>query len=112
MAATTTFVKCGTILGNNGQSNNSDPLLWDCQQFPDSNTKFSPIKQEIMDTYDISMPHSDFTELKPMPFDYGSSLTGIDPVLSNNNIIILVIITTTTWSGKLWTSTLTFISSP
>jgi len=85
MAATTTFVKCGTILGNQGQSNNSDPLLWDCQQFPDSNTKFSPIKQEVMDTYDISMPHSDFTELKPMPFDYGSSLTGIDPVLSNNN---------------------------
>lgn len=38
-----------------------------------------------MDTYDISMPQSDFTELKPMPFDYGSSLTGIDPVLSNNN---------------------------
>merc|ERR1712038_1978055 len=31
------------------------------------------------------MPQSDFTELKPMPFDYGSSLTGIDPVLSNNN---------------------------
>jgi len=85
MAATTTFVKCGTILGNQNQSNNSDPLLWDCQQFPDSNTKFSPIKQEVMDTYDISMPHSDFTELKPMPFDYGSSLTGIDPVLSNNN---------------------------
>jgi len=86
MAATTTFVKCGTISGNNGQSNNSDPLLWDCQQFPDSNTKFSPIKQEIMDTYDISMPQSDFTELKPMPFDYGSTtLTGIDPVLSNNN---------------------------
>jgi len=85
MAATTTFVKCGTISSNIGQSNNSDPLLWDCQQFPDSNTKFSPIKQEIMDTYDISMPHSDFTELKPMPFDYGSSLTGIDPVLSNNN---------------------------
>jgi len=85
MAATTTFVKCGTILGNQSQSNNSDPLLWDCQQFPDSNTKFSPIKQEVMDTYDISMPHSDFTELKPMPFDYGSSLTGIDPVLSNNN---------------------------
>merc|ERR1719229_369061 len=31
------------------------------------------------------MPQSDFTELKPMPFDYGSSLTGLDPVLSNNN---------------------------
>jgi|DeetaT_11_FD_k123_27336_1 hypothetical protein len=85
MAATTTFVKCGTISSNSGQSNASDPLLWDCQQFPDSNTKFSPIKQEIMDTYDIAMPQSDFTELKPMPFDYGSSLTGIDPVLSNNN---------------------------
>lgn len=87
MAATTTFVKCGTISGNTSQNNNSptDPLLWDCQQFPDSNTKFSPIKQEIMDTYDISMPQSDFTELKPMPFDYGSSLTGLDPVLSNNN---------------------------
>jgi len=87
MAATTTFVKCGTISGNSSQNNNSptDPLLWDCQQFPDSNTKFSPIKQEIMDTYDISMPQSDFTELKPMPFDYGSSLTGLDPVLSNNN---------------------------
>lgn len=87
MAATTTFVKCGTISGNTSQNNNSptDPLLWDCQQFPDSNTKFSPIKQEIMDTYDISMPQSDFTELKPMPFDYGSSITGLDPVLSNNN---------------------------
>ena len=87
MAATTTFVKCGTISGNGSQNNNSptDPLLWDCQQFPDSNTKFSPIKQEIMDTYDISMPQSDFTELKPMPFDYGSSITGLDPVLSNNN---------------------------
>jgi len=87
MAATTTFVKCGTISGNSSQNNNSptDPLLWDCQQFPDSNTKFSPIKQEIMDTYDISMPQSDFTELKPMPFDYGSSITGLDPVLSNNN---------------------------
>lgn len=87
MAASTTFVKCGTISGNGSQNNNSptDPLLWDCQQFPDSNTKFSPIKQEIMDTYDISMPQSDFTELKPMPFDYGSSITGLDPVLSNNN---------------------------
>jgi len=87
MAATTTFVKCGTISGNSGQNNSSptDPLLWDCQQFPDSNTKFSPIKQEIMDTYDTIMPQSDFTELKPMPFDYGSPLTGIDPVLSNNN---------------------------
>jgi len=86
MAATTTFVKCGTISSNSNQNNNSDPLLWDCQQFPDSNTKFNPIKQEIMDTYDISMPQNDFTELKPMPFDYGSTtLTGIDPVMSNNN---------------------------
>ena len=95
MAATTTFVKCGTTNNNNNNSsssnnnnnNSSDPLLWDCQQFPDSNTKFSPIKQEVIDTYEtISMPQSDFTELKPMSFDYGStSLTGVDPVLSNNN---------------------------
>ena len=85
MAATTTFVKCGTT--NNNNNNSSDSLLWDCQQFPDSNTKFSPIKQEVMDTYEaVSMPQRDFTELKPMSFDYGStSLTGVDPVLSNNN---------------------------
>jgi len=88
MAAPTTFVKCGTTSCNNNNSNssnnNSDPLLWDSQQFPDS--KFSPIKQEVVDSYDISMPQSDFTELKPMSFDYGSnSLTGVDPVLSNNN---------------------------
>ena len=90
MAASTTFVKCGTTTNNNSNSsnnNNGDPLLWDCQQFPDSShTKFSPIKQEVVDSYDISMPQSDFTELKPMSFDYGSnSLTGVDPVLSNNN---------------------------
>jgi len=90
MAATTTFVKCGTTNNNNNNNNNSassDPLLWDCQQFPDSNTKFSPIKQEVIDTYEtVNMPQSDFTELKPMSFDYGStSLTGVDPVLSNNN---------------------------
>ena len=88
MAATTTFVKCGTTNNNNNNtSSSSDSLLWDCQQFPDSNTKFSPIKQEVIDTYEtVSMPQRDFTELKPMSFDYGStSLTGVDPVLSNNN---------------------------
>ena len=89
MSASTTFVKCGTTPSNNNNSNNNnggDPLLWECQQFPDSNSKFSPIKQEVVDNYDISMPQSDFTELKPMSFDYGSnSLTGVDPVLSNNN---------------------------
>jgi len=88
MAATTTFVKCGTTNNNNNNNNSSsDSLLWDCQQFPDSNTKFSPIKQEVMDTYEtVSMPQRDFTELKPMSFDYGStSLTLSDPVLSNNN---------------------------
>ena len=91
MSASTTFVKCGTTSNNNNtntssNNNSSDPLLWDCQQFPDSNTKFSPIKQEVVDTYDVNMPQSDFTELKPMSFDYGSnSITGVDPVLSNNN---------------------------
>ena len=87
MSASTTFVK-QTNNNNSSNNNNSDPLLWDCQQFPDSNTKFSPIKQEVVDTYEnnSSMPQSDFTELKPMSFDYGSnSLTGVDPVLSNNN---------------------------
>jgi len=90
MSASTTFVKCGTTPSNNNNNssnnNGGDPLLWECQQFPDSNSKFSPIKQEVVDNYDISMPQSDFTELKPMSFDYGSnSLTGVDPVLSNNN---------------------------
>ena len=92
MASATTFVKCGTTPTNNNNNNtssnnNGDPLSWECHQFPDSNTKFSPIKQEVVDSYDIGMPpQSDFTELKPMSFDYGSnSITGVDPVLSNNN---------------------------
>jgi hypothetical protein len=79
MMASTTFVKCGV------QDNLRDPLRWDCQQFPtDSNCTFSPIKQEVMDTYE-NQGQSDFTELKAMPFDYGASLTGVDPCLSNND---------------------------
>ena len=66
-----------------------EPLPWECsQQFPDSNSKFSPIKQEIIETFEMSLnqPQNDFTELKPIPFDYSStSLTGLDPVLNNNN---------------------------
>ena len=67
----------------------SDPLSWECQQFPDSNSsssKFSPIKQEVMDT-SFDLNQTDFTELKPLPFDYGSAgLTGsLDPILNNNN---------------------------
>ena len=85
MSASTTFVK-QTNNNNSNSSSSSDPLLWECQQFPDSNTKFSPIKQEVVDSYEGGVPQSDFTELKPMSFDYGSnSLTGVDPVLSNNN---------------------------
>jgi hypothetical protein len=65
----------------------SDPLSWERQQFPDSNSaKFSPIKQEVMDT-SFDLDQTDFTELKPLPFDYGSTgLTGsLDPILNNNN---------------------------
>ena len=84
----TTFVKCGVVPSSASEA--QDPLRWDCQQFPaDSNsTTFSPIKQEVMDTYEGGTSgHSDFTELKAMqPFDYGgASLTGVDPCLSNNN---------------------------
>lgn len=86
MAASTTFVKCG--IAPSSSSEVTDPLRWDCQQFPaDSNsTTFSPIKQEVMDTYEGS-GQSDFTELKAVqPWDYGgASLTGVDPCLSNNN---------------------------
>ena len=69
----------------------TEPLPWETtsQPFPDSNTsKFSPIKQEIIEPFDIhiSQTQNDFTELKPLPFDYSStSLTGLDPVLNNNN---------------------------
>ena len=47
----TTFVKCGVVPSSASEA--QDPLRWDCQQFPaDSNsTTFSPIKQEVMDTY-------------------------------------------------------------
>jgi hypothetical protein len=66
----------------------SDPLGWECQQFPDcsNSAKFSPIKQEVMDT-SFDLNQTDFTELKPLPFDYGSAgLTGsLDPILNNNN---------------------------
>ena len=65
----------------------SEPLPWECShQFPDSNSKFSPIKQEIVEPFDVGHNQNEFTELKPLPFDYSSnSLTGIDPVLNNNN---------------------------
>lgn len=84
----TTFVKCGVVPSSASEA--QDPLRWDCQQFPaDSNSStFSPIKQEVMDTYEGgTTTQSDFTELKAMqPFDYGgASLTGVDPCLSNNN---------------------------
>ena len=88
MAASTTFVKCGVASSSVGGGETSDPLRWDCQQFPaDSNSTFSPIKQEVMDTYEgSSTGQSDFTELKAMqPFDYGASLTGVDPCLSSND---------------------------
>ena len=68
-----------------------EPLPWETtsQPFPDSNSKFSPIKQEIVEPFDINVGQTqsnEFTELKPLPFDYTSnSLTGIDPVLNNNN---------------------------
>lgn len=48
----------------------------------------SPIKQEILEpTFDMgSHSHTDFTELKPIPFDYSAtSLTGADPILNNNS---------------------------
>ena len=85
--ASTTFVKCGLASSSaNSVESTADPLRWDCQQFPaDSNSTFSPIKQEVMDTYE-GTGQSDFTELKAMqPFDYGASLTGVDPCLGNNN---------------------------
>ena len=67
----------------------SEPMPWETSHpFPDSNSKFSPIKQEIIEPFDIHISHTqnDFTELKPLPFDYSStSLTGLDPVLNNNN---------------------------
>lgn len=67
----------------------SEPMPWETSQpFPDSNSKFSPIKQEVIEPFDIhiSQTQNDFTELKPLPFDYSStSLTGLDPVLNNNN---------------------------
>ena len=67
----------------------SDLLPWEVsQQFPDSNSKFSPIKQEVIEPFDLntSQDRNEFTELKPIPFDYSStSLTGLDPVLNNNN---------------------------
>ena len=94
VAATTTFIKCGSSGGPAATSQSpptrSDPLLWDSHQFPDSNTKFGTvIKQEIVDNFDMTLSNqsqSDFTELKPLPFDYGSNcLTGVDPVLPNNN---------------------------
>ena len=53
----------------------------------DSTTVTSPIKQEIVEPFDIVNSHcSDFTELKPIPFDYSAtSLTGADPILNNNS---------------------------
>jgi hypothetical protein len=80
MMASSTFVKCGVDGG-------TDPLRWDNQPFPsDSNSSFSPIKQEVVDTTYEGSGQSDFTELKAMqPFDYAGSLTGVDPCLSNNN---------------------------
>lgn len=89
-ASSTTFIKCGTISSSVSHSTpSSDPLLWDSHPFPDSATKFVPIKQEVADSYDsydMSREQNDFTELKPLPFDYGTnSLTGVDPVLPNNN---------------------------
>ncbi len=87
----------------------SDLLGWDCDQFPDSATKYSPIKLEVSDTFDSIVLSSsgtsgsgggssgsggDFAELKPLPYDYGvaanttattSATNGTDPVLANNN---------------------------
>jgi len=91
-AVSTTFIKCGTISSSVSHSLSaptSDPLLWDSHPFPDSASKFVPIKQEVTDSYesyDMTNSQNDFTELKPLPFDYGvNCLTGVDPVLPNNN---------------------------
>lgn len=65
-------------------------LHWDCDQYPDSASKFSPIKLEPSDPLENmglnQNSSSDFAELKPMPFDYGNTtLTGLDPVLANSS---------------------------
>eukprot|EP00095_Tigriopus_kingsejongensis_P011536 snap_masked-scaffold33_size549341-processed-gene-1.12 protein:Tk11536 transcript:snap_masked-scaffold33_size549341-processed-gene-1.12-mRNA-1 annotation:"hypothetical protein KGM_06311" len=65
-------------------------LHWDCDQYPDSATKFSPIKLEPSDSLDgmglSQNSTSEFAELKPMTFDYGiTTLTGLDPVLANSS---------------------------
>merc|ERR1719273_2142662 len=62
-------------------------LPWEC----DSASKYSPIKLEpspdSLDDIVLSQSaSSDFAELKPLPYDYeATSLTGLDPVLTNNN---------------------------
>ena len=87
VVATSSFLN---IKSETGMSS-SDPMPWETSspQYPDSNTKFSPIKQEVIEPFDINLNHpchNEFTELKPIPFDYSStSLTGLDPVLNNNN---------------------------
>merc|ERR1719412_1136464 len=61
-------------------------LPWEC----DSASKYSPIKLEpspdSLDDIVLSQSaSSDFAELKPLPYDYeATSLTGLDPVLTNN----------------------------
>ena len=88
---------CGNPISNSSLSNMTSSMAtgtlsaatllpWEC----DSASKYSPIKLEpspdSLDDIVLSQSaSSDFAELKPLPYDYeATSLTGLDPVLTNN----------------------------
>ena len=84
-----TVVPTSTFLNIKTETDTTTTTVWDSAgySFTASSCHFadSPIKQEVVEPFDIVNSHSDFTELKPIPFDYSAtSLTGADPILNNN----------------------------
>jgi hypothetical protein len=86
-----TVVPTSTFLNIKTETDTTMTTVWDASGHSfstGSSCHFdtSPIKQEIVEPFDMVHTHTDFTELKPIPFDYSAtSLTGADPILNNNH---------------------------